>query len=52
MKNPNHAYIERVNRLVNHSPYFSLLSMKIVDIGVGYSHLDIDIGQKHLQPFG
>ncbi|UCD32732.1 MAG: PaaI family thioesterase [Desulfobacterales bacterium] len=52
MKNPNPAYIERVNQLVNHSPYFSLLSMKIVDIGVGYSHLEIDIGQKHLQPFG
>jgi uncharacterized protein (TIGR00369 family) len=52
MKKPNPAHIERVNRLVNHSPYFSLLSMKIVDIGVGYSRLVIDVDQKHLQPFG
>ena len=52
MKKPNPAYIKRVNRLVNHSPYFSLLSMKIVDIGVGYSRLMISISQKHLQPFG
>jgi len=52
MKRPNPKYIERINRLVNNSPYFSLLSMKILDIGVGYSHLEIDISKKHLQPFG
>ena len=52
MKRPNPEYIERINRLVNNSPYFSLLSMKILNIGVGYSHLEIDIGKKHLQPFG
>ena len=44
--------IKRINRLVNNSPHFSLLSMKILDIGVGYSHVEIDISKKHLQPFG
>ena len=52
MKKPNPEYIERINKLVNNSPYFSLLSMKILDIGIGYSHLEIDISEKHLQPFG
>jgi len=52
MKTPNPEYIERVNRLANRSPYFELLSMKILDVGVGYSLLEIDLDQKHLQPFG
>lgn len=52
MKNPNPEYIERVNQLVNRSPYFELLSMKIIDVGPGFSALEIDLSQKHLQPFG
>ena len=35
MKKPNPEYIERVNQLVNRSPYFELLSMKIIDVGPG-----------------
>ena len=52
MKTPSSEYIERVNKLVNGSPYFDLLSMKIRDVGVGFSVLEIDLAEKHLQPFG
>ena len=52
MKAPNPEYIERVNQLANRSPYFELLSMKIVEVGVGFSLLEIDLDRKHLQPFG
>ena len=52
MKNPNPEYIERVNRLVNRSPFFELLSMKIIDVGPGFSVVEIELSQKHLQPFG
>ena len=52
MKKPNSAHIERVSRLVNHSPYFSLLSMKMVEVGIGCSRLVVDLDRKHLQPFG
>ena len=52
MKTPNAEYIERVNQLVNRSPYFELLSMKIQDVGIGFSVLEIDLAKKHLQPFG
>ena len=52
MLNPNPEYIERVTRLVNRSPFFELLSMKIIDVGPGFSVVEIDLSQKHLQPFG
>ena len=52
MKTPNPEYILRVNQLVNRCPYFQLLSMKILDVGIGYSHLEIVLAEKHLQPFG
>jgi uncharacterized protein (TIGR00369 family) len=52
MKKPNPEYIKRINEIVNFCPYFELLSMKLQDVGVGYSVLEIDLAQKHLQPFG
>ena len=52
MKRINPKYVERVNQLINKSPYFSLISMKIRDVGIGYSIFEIDIDKKHLQPFG
>jgi uncharacterized protein (TIGR00369 family) len=52
MNKLNPKYIERVNQLANSCPYFDLLSMKICDVGIGYSVIEIDLAQKHLQPFG
>jgi uncharacterized protein (TIGR00369 family) len=52
MKKPNPEYIKRISAVVNFCPYFELLSMKLQDIGIGYSVLGIDLDQKHLQPFG
>lgn len=52
MKKPNPEYLEKITRIVNQSPYFELLSMKLRDVGVGYSLLEIDLDKKHLQPFG
>jgi uncharacterized protein (TIGR00369 family) len=52
MKTLNPAYVDRVNRLINDSPYFKLLSMTIAEAGIGFSRLEIDLAQKHLQPFG
>ncbi len=52
MKKPNPEYIKRINEIVNSSPYFELLSMKLQDVGIGYSILEIDLAKKHLQPFG
>jgi uncharacterized protein (TIGR00369 family) len=51
MRKLNPQYVEAVSALVNRCPYFTLLSMSIRDIGIGYSLLEIDVQNKHLQPF-
>ncbi|MFY9120362.1 MAG: PaaI family thioesterase, partial [Syntrophomonadaceae bacterium] len=38
-------------KLVNQSPFFQLLSMTIEDMGVGFSHLQIELEHKHLSPY-
>ena len=52
MRSPNPEYLERIYEIVNICPYFELLSMKLVDVGVGYALLEIDLAKKHLQPYG
>jgi uncharacterized protein (TIGR00369 family) len=52
MKTPNPEHVERLISVINSSPYFALISMQVLEIGVGYSLLGIDLKEKHLQPFG
>lgn len=48
----NPDYMKKITEAVNESPYFSLLSMKLVEFDVGYSLLEIPAAEKHIQPFG
>ena len=48
----NPKYVEAVAAIVNRSPYFSLLCMEIMDLQWGTSLLEIQLEEKHLQPFG
>jgi uncharacterized protein (TIGR00369 family) len=48
----NPRYTEAVAIVVNQSPYFSLLSMEIKDLQWGTCLLEMELGEKHLQPFG
>jgi uncharacterized protein (TIGR00369 family) len=52
MKQLNPEYIRKVREVVNQSPYFDLLSMEVRSLSQGESLLEIEIGKKHLQPFG
>ena len=52
MRTPNPEYVARLLDVINRSPYFELISMKIREIGVGYSIFETDLDKKHLQPFG
>lgn len=52
MNTPNPEYIKQIIAIVNTCPYFELLSIKLMDVGVGYSSLEIDLANKHLQPYG
>jgi uncharacterized protein (TIGR00369 family) len=48
----NPEYVKAVSQLVNQSPYFLLLSMEVKDLQWGTSFLEIQLEEKHLQPFG
>jgi uncharacterized protein (TIGR00369 family) len=48
----NPKYTKVISEVVNQSPYFSLLSMKIRDLEWGAAVLEVDLDEKHLQPFG
>ena len=52
MNTPNPEYIKQIIAIVNTCPFFELLSIKLMDVGVGYSSLEIDLANKHLQPYG
>ena len=53
MKQINPRHIEALIPLINKSPYFSLLSMTITDIGHGYCKMEMQLDkQKHNNPFG
>jgi uncharacterized protein (TIGR00369 family) len=48
----NPKYTEAISMLVNRSPYFSLISMEIKELEWGASVLEVELEEKHLQPFG
>ena len=48
----NPKYTKAISNIVNRSPYFSLLSMKIKELEWGSSVLEVELEEKHLQPFG
>ena len=52
MKRINPRHIESLLDLINCGPYFQLLSMKVIELDIGYSKVEVDLGQKHLNPFG
>ena len=48
--NPKH--VQKVIDTINRGPYFRHLSMPVKDLGKGYSLVELDIGNEHLNPFG
>ncbi len=48
----NPQYAEMVKRITNQCPYFRLLSMELREFDIGTSLLEIELQEKHLQPFG
>ena len=52
MSEVNPQWIEATKRTVNECPYFILQSMSLLELGGGRSRLEIEVQNKHLQPFG
>jgi uncharacterized protein (TIGR00369 family) len=50
MINPEH--IKALLDLINRGPYFELLSMKVCELDIGYSKVEVELQNKHMNPFG
>jgi uncharacterized protein (TIGR00369 family) len=48
--NPEH--LKAVIGAINNGPYFRHMSMRVTEIGFGYSVVVMKIGKKHMNPFG
>jgi uncharacterized protein (TIGR00369 family) len=48
--NPEH--LKAVISAINNSPFFKHMSMRVTEIGVGYSVVELNIGKEHMNPFG
>lgn len=52
VKKVNPEHMQRIYPMVNRCPYFELLSMRILEAGIGRAVLEIELDRKHMQPFG
>ena len=52
MSKPNPEHVERLISAINRSPYFQLLNMRVMEMGLAYSVVSINLGGQHLRPFG
>jgi len=52
MKQLNPEHVAAIRSHVNNCPYFNLLSMKIDSLDMGRSFLEVEVQEKHLQPYG
>ena len=52
MRKLNPEYVEVVRSGANGCPYFSLLSMSIKELRIGGCLMEIQVDEKHMQPFG
>jgi len=50
MINPEH--IKALLELINRGPYFELLLMKVCELNTGYSNVEVELQNKHMNPFG
>ena len=48
--NPEH--LKSVIKIINEGPFFRHMSMKVTELGAGYSKVLAEISKKHMNPFG
>jgi uncharacterized protein (TIGR00369 family) len=52
LKALNPTHIDAVIKAINNGPFFRHLSIKVIEIGPGFSVVSMEIGKKHMNPFG
>ncbi|MCL2757586.1 MAG: PaaI family thioesterase [Coriobacteriia bacterium] len=48
----NPAHLVALMAMINESPYFQLLSMRLCSMGVGFATVEVDLQRKHMNAFG
>lgn len=48
----NTEYIQEIKKLINASPYLQTIAMEVRDFGLGFSIVEINLDQRHLQANG
>jgi uncharacterized protein (TIGR00369 family) len=52
MKRINPDHIKALLSLANLGPFYELLSMKLCEVDICHSKVEVDLGNKHQNPFG
>jgi uncharacterized protein (TIGR00369 family) len=52
MQKINPEWVQAVKSTINVCPYFKLQQMELKDLSWGESRIEIQLGDRHLQPFG
>ena len=52
MREINPEHVKAIIELCNHGHYFRLLSMGVRELGRGYCRVEVELEDKHLNPFG
>jgi acyl-coenzyme A thioesterase PaaI-like protein len=47
----NQDHVREVMDAINEGPYFKHLSMTVKEMGEGFSIVELDMGNEHLNPF-
>ena len=48
----NSDHLKSVIKLINQSPFFRYMSMQVVELGPGFSKVEVNIMKNHMNPFG
>jgi len=48
----NQDHVQAVIKAINQGPFFNHLSMTVKEMGIGYSIVEMNVGNEHLNPFG
>lgn len=52
IKNLNQEHIDSVIETINKGPFFMYMSMRVTELDIGFARVIMDIGEKHMNPFG
>jgi uncharacterized protein (TIGR00369 family) len=52
IKKLNREHLDSVIKTINKSPFFMYMSMMVTELDIGFAKVVMNIGEKHMNPFG